>query len=447
MKQIKKLADKVIKKNVKKKNESKKSIAKKVKKILNPKKDKPKPPAKSVESFSDVQRLVHLLQVHQIELEHQNEELRIAHEELEVSRNKYVNLFDFSPTPYFTLDSEGIIKEVNLSASKMLGITRNKLIDRRFNSFIDVNERDIFNSFINSVFSSPEKYSTELNIINNDKIHFNVLLEGLEIKDSLEEENKCQVVLIDMTEYKRIEKSLKESNEELKELNATKDKFFSIVAHDLRSPFQALIGYSEMLASDIEKLTSEEIITFSRTLNDNIISLYGLITNLLQWSMLQRDMLDFKPININLFDKVNKIVEISERRASQKSITILNQVDNNLQVFADVDMLRSIIQNLITNAIKFTQTDGSIIISATDNNNYIEIFVQDTGVGIEEGKSDELFNFNSIYTTNGTEGERGTGLGLALCKDFVEKNGGKIWVESELGKGSKFSFTLPNAIL
>ena len=274
-----------------------------------------------------------------------------------------------------------------------------------------------------------------------------MLLEGLEIKDSLEPERKCQVALIDMTEYKRIENSLKESNEELKELNATKDKFFSIVAHDLRSPFQALIGYSEMLASDIEKLTSEEIISFSRTLNDNIISLYGLITNLLQWSMLQRNMLDFKPININLYDAVNKIVEISERRASQKSISILNQVDNNLQVFADVDMTRSIIQNLLVNAIKFTKTDGQIIISAAANNDFIEIFVQDTGIGIEADKSDELFNFNSIYTTNGTEGERGTGLGLPLCKDFAEKNGGKIWVESEVGKGSKFTFTLPNAKL
>jgi signal transduction histidine kinase len=250
-----------------------------------------------------------------------------------------------------------------------------------------------------------------------------------------------------MTEYKRIENSLKESNEELKELNATKDKFFSIIAHDLRSPFQALLGYSEVLASEIETLKTEEIISFSRNLNDSLITLYGLLNNLLQWSMLQRDMLEVKPINFNLYEKADKIIDISNHFATKKNISILNHVDTRHQVFADVDMFSSIIQNLLTNAIKFTKTDGQIIVSATAQNNFIEIVVQDNGIGIEEGKSDQLFNFNSIYTTNGTEGERGTGLGLALCKDFVEKNGGKIWVESELGKGSKFSFTLPNAIL
>jgi PAS domain S-box-containing protein len=447
MKQIKKLADKVIRKNVKKKNESKKSIAKKVKKILKPKKEKPKPPVKSVENFSDVQRLVHLLQVHQIELEHQNEELRLAHEELEVSRNKYVNLFDFSPIPYFTLDSEGIIKEVNLSASKMLGITRNKLIGKRFNYFTPADENDIFNSFISDIFRFPLKHSCELTIVNKVKQHFHVLLEGLELEDTLEPERKCQVALIDMTEYKRIENSLKESNEELKELNATKDKFFSIIAHDLRSPFQALLGYSEVLASEIETLKTEEIISFSRNLNDSLITLYGLLNNLLQWSMLQRDMLEVKPINFNLYEKADKIIDISNHFATKKNISILNHVDTRHQVFADVDMFSSIIQNLLTNAIKFTKTDGQIIVSATAQNNFIEIVVQDNGIGIEEGKSDQLFNFNSIYTTNGTLGERGTGLGLPICKDFVEKNGGKIWVESELGKGSKFSFTLPNAIL
>ena len=452
MSKIKKIADKISRKKIMKKDESKKSIAKKVKKILNPKKVKPKKenpksPEQSVEKYPDVQRLVHLLQVHQIELEHQNEELRLAQEELEVSRNKYVNLFDFSPTSYFTLNSDGIIKEVNLSASKFLGTSRNKLIGKRFSTFVNGDERDVFNAFINSVFASPEKHTCELNIINYDKKYFNVLLEGLEIKDSLEPERKCQVALIDMTEYKRIENSLKKTNEELKELNATKDKFFSIIAHDLRSPFQALLGYSEVLASEIETLSTEEIKSFSSNLNDSLITLYGLLNNLLQWSMLQRDMLEVYPINFNLYEQVNRIIEISNKIASKKSITIFNQVDNRHQVFADVDMTRSIIQNLLVNAIKFTQTDGQIIISASDKNDCIEIFVQDTGIGIEADKSDDLFNFNSIYTTNGTEGERGTGLGLALCNDFVEKNGGKIWVESELGKGSKFTFTLPNAKL
>jgi PAS domain S-box-containing protein len=414
-----------------------------VKKILKPKKDKPKSPIQSAANISDVQRLVHLLQVHQIELEHQNEELRIAQEELEVSRNKYVNLFDFSPTPYFTLDRDGIIKEVNLSASKMLAVNRSKLIGKRFNNFITPYERDVFNSFINSVFSSPEKHSTELNIINSEKKYFNVLMEGLEIKDTLEQENKCQVALIDMTEYKKIETSLKVTNEELKELNATKDKFFSIVAHDLKSPFQSLLSYSEILTTDIEKLSSEEIVTFSTALNESLVRLYGLLENLLHWSMMQRDLVEFKPLNFNLYENVDKIIKITEHTASKKNISVLNSVDREISVFSDVNMIRSIIQNLIINAIKFTLEKGRIIISSKNKGGVIEVSVEDTGIGIDKDISSKFFDFKTIYTTNGTAGERGTGLGLALCKDFVEKNGGKIWVESELGKGSKFTFTLP----
>jgi len=205
------------------KKQSGKSISKNVKKKTEPKKNKPKPQKPAAENLVGVQRLVHLLQVHQIELEHQNEELRIAHEELEVSRNKYVNLFDFSPIPYFTLDKDGIIKEVNLSASKMFGVDRNKLIGNRFITYVPLDNRDIFNSFFKTVFSLSVKHSCELNIINKDKRLFQVLMEGLELEDTLESEKKCQVALIDLTEYKRIEDSLKKSNEELKLLNATKD--------------------------------------------------------------------------------------------------------------------------------------------------------------------------------------------------------------------------------
>jgi PAS domain S-box-containing protein len=173
-----------------------KTISKKAKIKAKPKSKKP-----AAEKIKDVQRLVHLLQVHQIELEHQNQELRITQEELEVSRNKYVNLFDFSPIPYFTIDPDSKIKEVNLNASKMFGIDRSKLIGKRFITYIPPDEKDIFNSFIKTVFNSPEKHSCELRVINKDKRVFNVLLEGLELDNTLEPDQKCQVALIDLTEY------------------------------------------------------------------------------------------------------------------------------------------------------------------------------------------------------------------------------------------------------
>ncbi|MHB1688004.1 MAG: PAS domain-containing sensor histidine kinase [Ignavibacteriaceae bacterium] len=424
------------------KKETAKTIIKKSKKTIEP-----KPKKTAVNKIEDVKRLVQLLQIHQIELEHQNEELRIAQEELEVSRNKYVNLFDFSPIPYFTLDPDGIIKEVNLSAGKMFGIDRSKLIGKRFSTYIPLDEKDIFNSFIKTVLNSSVKYSCKLSVVNKDKRLFHVLLEGLKLVDALEPDQKCQVALIDLTEYKKIEDSLNKSNEELKILSATKDKFFSIIAHDLISPFQSLLSSSELLATEIESLSHDEVKLFSKGLNENLINLYGLLENLLRWSMMQRNMLEYKLDNLNLSNLVNQILEISNQSAMKKNISISNNVDTGTLVYADADMLRSVVQNLITNAIKFTQTDGRIIVSSANKDGLVEVSVQDTGIGIKSEKSSELFNFSTQHTTDGTAGEKGTGLGLPLCKEFVERNDGKIWVESELGKGSKFTFTLHKAIL
>ncbi len=401
----------------------------------------------AVDNFEDVKKLVELLQIHQVELEHQNEELRIAQEELEVSRNKYVNLFDFSPVPYFTLNINGVIKETNLSASNMLGIDRKKLINKLFFNYIPLQDREIFNSFIKNIYRSPVKHTCELKIMDKEKRILNVKLEGLLTEDALEQDITCQIAVIDLTENKELEDSLKKINEELKTLNETKEKFFSIIAHDLRNPFQALLNSSEFLSMQIEKLSQEEIIFFSKGLNTNLVNLYRLLENLLNWSMMQRNLLEYKPVNLDCYDLVNKIIELSNEIALKKNISISNNVDTGTLVHADVDMLRSVIQNLIENAIKFTQTEGRIIVSSIEKGGFVEVSVQDTGIGIESEKSSLLFNFHTLFSTNGTNGEKGTGLGLPLCQEFVEKNGGKIWVESELGKGSKFTFTLHKGIL
>ena len=423
----------------------KKNIKKNVKKSVK-KKTEPKAIKSEAKQFDDIQRLVYLLQVHQVELEHQNEELRIAHEELEVSRNKYVNLFDFSPTPYFTLDPEGIIKESNLSASKMFKIDRNKLIGKRFDTYIPMDERDVFHSFIKTVFNSTTKHSCELNMINKDKRQFHVLLEGLELVETLQSEKKCQVALLDLTAYKKVEESLIKTNEELKLLNIAKDKFFSIIAHDLRSPFQSLLGFSEILANEIDTLSNEEIVVFSKGLNDDLRNIYGLLDNLLQWSMIQRNMIEHNPENLNLYDLVSKIIGIANQSVKDKNITIFNNIENGTFVYADSIMLRSVIQNLVFNAIKFTKPEGRIVVSSVEKSHLIEVSVEDTGMGIESKLIPGLFSFNTIFSTNGTSGEKGTGLGLPICKEFVERNEGKIWVETEKGKGSKFVFTLPKPI-
>src|SRR3989304_7820924 len=267
------------------KKEPGKTIIKKAAKKIKPKIKKP-----AVKKIERTERLIQLLQVHQIELEHQNQELKIAQEELEVSRSKYVNLFDFSPIPYFTMDPDGVIEEVNLSASKMIGLERKKLIGRKITTYIPTDAREVFLSFMKDVFRYTEKQSCHLTVMNNDKSVLQVLLEGIKLEDTLEPGLKCQVALIDLTEYKNIEDSLKESNKKLKRLNSTKDKFFSIIAHDLRSPFQALLGYSEMLTSEFEASSKEEKIQFAWNINEILHNLYSHLENLLHWSMMQRDM-------------------------------------------------------------------------------------------------------------------------------------------------------------
>lgn len=396
----------------------------------------------AAKNFEDVERLVHLLQVHQVELEHQNEELRIAQEELEVSRNKYVNLFDFSPVPYFTLNHEGLIEEVNLRASKMFAVDRKKLIGKLFSSFINQDDKEIYYAFIQTVYNSPVKHSCELRITNKNKSEFHVLIEGLILEDTFNSKQLCQLALIDMTEYKKVKESLENSNNEFKLINNTKDKLFSIIAHDLRSPFQGLLSSSELLASEVKNLSNEEIVEFSKVLHSSVKNLYGLLENLLNWSLMQRNLLEYKPEKFSISDLVNKIIEASKLESAKKKISITNNINPKLNVNADSAMVRSIFQNLISNAIKFSQKEGQIKISAAERGNFVEFSVCDNGLGIKPEISEEIFAFNKIFSTIGTNGEKGTGLGLPLCKEFVERNNGKIWVESELGKGSIFKFTL-----
>ena len=406
-------------------------------------KTNPKTKKTTVEKMGDVQRLVHLLQVHQVELEHQNEELRITQQELEVSRNKYVNLFDFSPIPYFTLNSDGLIKEVNLSAGKMFGTDRKKLIGKNLILFIQQNERDIFKLFLNSIFSSPIKHSCELTIKNKEKRLFHVLLEGLKIEDTMETDPGCQVALIDLTDYKRVEDSLKKSTEELKILNATKDKFFSIIAHDLKSPFQGFLGTTELMSEEVNQFSNSDLSKLSSEMHKSAQSLLKLLKNLLDWAQIQNNTIDFEPKDCNLKKIVDQNLEIMGPIALQKGITVFNEVPENLKVFADENMLNSILRNLLSNSVKFTFRNGKIVINAkAASNNMLEISVRDTGIGMSENTIKKLFKIDEKIGTKGTDGEPSSSLGLLLCKEFVEKHGGKIRVESETGKGSVFYFTV-----
>jgi len=230
---------------------------------------------------------------------------------------------------------------------------------------------------------------------------------------------------------------------ELNEANQTKDKFFSIIAHDLKNPFVTLLGFSEILLSEFKELQSDEVLYFINEMKNTADLSYNLLQNLLQWSRSQTGRIEFSPSVLNLFNLVKQNILLVNQSADKKGILLVNNVPPDLKINADKDMINTIIRNLITNAIKFTKQDGIISVESGLKNESVEISIKDTGVGMNEETIGKLFRLESTHSSMGTNNEAGTGLGLILCKEFVEKHGGKIVVDSELGKGSTFSFCIP----
>ncbi|WP_162845377.1 tetratricopeptide repeat-containing sensor histidine kinase [Labilibaculum antarcticum] len=245
---------------------------------------------------------------------------------------------------------------------------------------------------------------------------------------------------------KRVYGLLEDSNSKLKIMNTTKDKFFSIIAHDLRSPFNAILGFSELIKNEVKSGKDLKTIEdYNANINESAKSLFTLLENLLQWANDQRGVLEFTPIQIDLYELIQSNLTIFKLKATDKSIKLFSDIKPNTVAFGDVNMVNTIIRNLISNALKFTNENGEIFLSTISDGNFIYLSVKDTGIGISKNDQDKLFRLDGNFTTMGTKDESGSGLGLILCKEFVKKNGGKIWVESEENKGSKFIFSLKSA--
>ncbi len=240
-------------------------------------------------------------------------------------------------------------------------------------------------------------------------------------------------------------KKLTISEHNLQELNATKDKFFSIIAHDLKNPFQSLLGFSEVLYNQIDEISKENISEYSRLIYESSQNLYNLLGNLLQWSKSQLGSIKLSPTQINLFESVDDVLSLLKIPIQKKNIKIENSIINGTTVFADKHVVSTVLRNLISNALKFTDQNGEINISSVTSNNKITISVKDNGKGISEENIDKLFRIDQEYSTKGTENESGTGLGLILCKELIVQSNGEIFVESTLGKGSNFQFVLPKS--
>jgi signal transduction histidine kinase len=244
-------------------------------------------------------------------------------------------------------------------------------------------------------------------------------------------------------ELKAINATVAAQNLELQNLNATKDKFFSIIGHDLKGPLNSLTSFSNLLINYFDTLSKEEIQTLAKDLDKSLKNLFALLNNLLEWARSQTGNIDFTPVEFDMEEVLQQNRELLTTQAGAKEITILHQPDKPLRVVAHKQSVTTVVRNLVSNAIKFTPAGGAIKLEAQLKNNEVRVAVADTGVGMSKDVMDKLFKLDAKHSTLGTANEKGTGLGLILCKDFVEKNGGRMWVESEEGKGSVFYFTVP----
>ena len=247
----------------------------------------------------------------------------------------------------------------------------------------------------------------------------------------------------DITERKSAEEQLKQRAKELNELNATKDKFFSIIAHDLRSPFNSILGFSDLLVERIRKKNYSGIHKYAEIIQMSSNRAMELLMNLMEWAQSQTGRMEYQPEHFDLTELIDGTELLLSGALEEKSINLIKNVPSNVPVYADKKMINTVIRNLISNAIKFTHTGGDIKISVEKKEDETVVSVSDTGVGISKANCEKLFKIDQTYSTTGTKMERGTGLGLILCKEFVEKQGGKILVESKEGEGSDFKFTIP----
>lgn len=421
------------------------------------------------------------------------------------SKERFRNLMDLLPQTVFETNIEGTVTFVNQMAYKQFGYTPEDVKNglNCFNLFLPEEQNKAFKNFTTTLKKS-ESSMNEYNMVRKDGSTFPVLIfsnsitkngnpQGLrgiiidisEIKKAQEkismmneelefkvaertfelneaihiiEESNVELKMLNDSIAKEAEKllSLNEklsiSEHELKIANQTKDKFFSIIAHDLRNPIGSFRNILEMLKLYYERMSSDEIYKMINTLHDASEKTFELLENLLQWSQFQTNRIQFSPMHSVLFYNVEKCLQLVQQSAKEKGIELLQNVPINLMAYYDSNFVNAILRNLMTNAIKFTAQGGKVTIGASNTiqsisekrNKYeVTVFVRDNGIGMNQEKIDNLFRLEYNVSSSGTANEHGSGLGLILCKEFVEKQGGRIWVESEVGIGSTFYFTLP----
>lgn len=392
------------------------------------------------------------VRVLRLQIKKKTESINLKNQELQKSEEKFRIITENSSDIIWHLDSNFLLTYISPADERVRGFKKEEVIGKSLFSILkpegiemlkEANKKRM-TDLSKGIKSAPAIYELEQLCKDGSWVWVEATATAFYDRDG--KISGYHGVSRDITERKKAELLLKERESQLRELNATKDKLFSIIAHDLRSPFNSILGLSELLIENKNKFEVSESEKYLEVINSSAKNTLVLLDNLLAWAKSQTGNNIYKPQRTNLNIIISEILDVSKSCAKMKSISI-NYIDSaDMQVYADVNMLKTILRNLISNAIKFTHPHGEINIAAIQNQKNTEITISDNGVGMSQEAQNKLFENNSNTTAIGTANEKGSGLGLILCKEFVEKHGGKIWVKSVSGKGSAFTFSLPNRI-
>ncbi len=348
----------------------------------------------------------------------------------------------------FLTEAGGVITFVNPAFTKLYGYSEAEVVGKVTPRILKggLLEQSVYEEFWKKILSKEELKTEYLNR-KKDGTLVEIEATANAIVDARGKIIGFLSIQRDITELKQNQRTIEEQNIQLKELNATKDKFFSIIAHDLRSPFTAIIGFSRLLTQNIDTMDTEKIRSYTGYIETASNETFKLLENLLEWSRLQQGKIAPKMNVHNLKNIISEICMLYNEVAANKEISIQNNITADILVYCDMEMVKTILRNLLSNAIKFSVKDSAIIIDSEVRDALCRIKISDSGIGIPPESIPYIFGISKNVSRRGTAGESGTGLGLKLCKDLVELQQGNIGVESEEGKGSVFHFSLKLAKL
>ena len=393
-------------------------------------------------SESEIIRLIHELEVHQIELEMQNEELLLAKEQAEKAAQKYAELFLYAPAGYFTLSRSGEILELNLVASQIFGIEKHALLNRQFGAFVSEDTRPIFNEFLENIFKFHTRSSCDITLDTNLKVSKYLNLSGIHKVNGEE----CLLTVVDISQSKQMEIELSNAIAQAEDASKAKSDFLANMSHEIRTPLNGIIGFTHLL---MNTEMNHNQLEYMDAINESATILKGIINDVLDLSKIESRNLELYIEKIDLLELVHHVVFLFKHQASQKRIDLILKIDDAVPqyIFTDSVRLKQILINLLGNALKFTsfgqiELDLIQIKAAKKNETTLQFSIKDTGIGIKLQNQEKIFQ-SFIQEDNSTSRKfGGTGLGLSITNQLLGLMNSKLQLTSEFGKGSNFYFIL-----